>query len=182
MRIVSTLLSRLLFLICVFNVNIYSIYEVEFCFPCSKFAGGSRADLLASSFLQLYSTPPQIGALLKRSCPAAGNGCSQAQPLWYDTGYLKETRQYRHCPTHPPTSQPLKVSGISQGILMDLSPSCLEKRHLGLLCALFCIKWTGMWEMYLERGDAEALMTPFSISFGHQDGVSGKQIKIWYDF
>lgn len=35
MHIVSTLLSRLLFLTtCIFNVNIYSIYQTVFVFPC----------------------------------------------------------------------------------------------------------------------------------------------------
>lgn len=87
----------------------------------------------------------------------------------------KETRQYRHCLSHP-----LKVSGISRGIPVDLSPGCFGEKALGSYSVHFSV----LNELECEKGiwKEEALMTPSSISFGHQDGFSGKQIKIWCDF
>lgn len=162
MHIVSTLLSRLLFLtLCIFNVNIYSIYHTVCVFPCYNTWGSgvlSRLQpLKASRLLEEVRFLYSIFNARSECC------FRHRRQLFASTDRLIrhwlpiEMRQYRHC--HPPPLPPVTISQVVLKGSLCISLLAARRKGSASLSLHFSVLngATGMWEMYLAKGDPRTL-------------------------
>ena len=135
MHVVSTLLSRLLFLtVCIFIVNTYPIYQSVY-FSVSH-AWRRQAGVLWT-LLNCHALPPPT--LRSEHCKSEHTGQTDVASATYRT----ETMPGFVSPTLPPPPPPPPPTTTTKSQLLLQASLCGgENRQHGSLFAPFCIEWS----------------------------------------